>query len=157
MATWQYDLLLIPRLKLLKQYGSIPLQMRAEDYEQQEWWIDVSVPDDLEIRLSDICKPLSSWSDSARSWGAEDGNRIDVCYSDGHLREMSVRIDLRQRIAPFLQQILELASSLDCVFCSYGGEVFEPDREVAVRNIARSPAFRFVVDPQQFLDGMTAE
>ena len=70
MAVWQADFDITPPI------GGLPL-----DYAE---------------RLACLLPAGRSWSPQLETWGVEDGDRIDVCWSDDDCDvEMSARFDLR--------------------------------------------------------------
>lgn len=155
MATWQYDLFIIPRKKIeqLGCSGSISEEL----YDQTQWWKDSATPQDVASRIDEVLDKGSSWSNSLLTWGVEDGNRIDLLLEENLVSELQVRLDLRNLSEDFLQQVVDLADSLGGVFCSDDWTLLQPDIQSLARAMVDSNAARFVADPLGFLENLAGE
>ncbi len=150
MATWQYEFIVVPREPIRQAFGEVPKEIEPEAFDSRNWWTDMHAPSENE--LSELLARGSSWSDSMRTWGATDGDRIDLYFDEDELHEILVRIDLRNVSRTFMHGVLELANRYDCVFRTEDGTLLRPEFGVLLQDIAKSSAFRFVSNPTKFLE-----
>ena len=127
MATWQFELLFMP----------------------------TSVVDISEVKrdISSFIPQALGWSDVILIWGEIDGHRIELC-DDGLSPELLVRIDLRNAPSDFIREILSFARHWRYEIKTEEGQVVPLTMEGIAGAIERSDAFRFVFNPQQFLDSL---
>ena len=130
MATWQYDITMIPS-------RSIDLETFKKE-------------------VSCIVPPTSSWSDSILIWGEIDGDRIDM-FVDAETHEISVRFDMRQPNADFFRNILSLAVKYGCEIRNDKDEVLMTTSDEVASDMMDSDAFRFVANPHEFISGVKTE
>jgi hypothetical protein len=154
MATWQFDMDLLPRKQLLALFGEVPSILKEDMLDAATTWGDQLLPPDCANRISKLLPEGQSWSPAIRMWGEEDGNRISLFHDEaGHPNAISVRIDVRDPNKQFFEGIVEFANSLDAVFLVMEDfQIFEPGVEALVRLINQSSAGRFVKDPHEFLE-----
>jgi hypothetical protein len=153
MATWQFDLYLIPRQKLLSLFGEVPSTLDDEAFESVRWCKDAPLPANYEEVLSSFLPEGVSWCDEARMWGEEDGNRIELFDVSGDT-EISVRVDARTRNEQVLNGIIKFARFIDAVLLTEEDKVIEPDVNVVIRELEESNASRFVRDPYGFFESI---
>lgn len=156
MATWQFDLHLVPRPYAIREFDRAATQIRQDQFHDVDWWAKSNVDADELRRLFSFLLPnTSSWSAQIEKWGTEDGDRIDLVLSEGGIADVFIRVDVRQLSKSFISGIAELAKSFDCVLLSADLEFLEPDEETINSSIENSRAAQFVADPERFLRGKT--
>ena len=138
MATWQFDLEMVPQ-----GLAAIPID---------EPWADVEPPPDWEALVANVLPAATSWDPvHLRTWGTDDGHRLDVWVDDGRLRSILVRIDARQRDCDSIcSRIAHLAHSLRALFRTSTGLIVEPSLTALADALEGSAAKRFVRDPELF-------
>lgn len=127
MAIWQYELLLVPTKAL-----------------------DIGV---IKSGLSSLLPLAVGWSDTLQMWGEVDGNRIEL-YDDGTPPELLVRFDLQKPSPHFLLSVLEFARCWNYEITGTEGNPIPLTTEGLVTAIMHSPSFRFVSNPQGFLESL---
>jgi len=150
MAIWQFDLLVIPR-KQIQQYGCAE-KLDAGCYDQHEWWDNFVSVKDVVDRIDIVLKRKESWSKDILMWGAEDSNRIDLCVTENVVSELLIRLDLRDISRSFLDEIVNLARDLSCVFCTDDWKIIDTDVELVIESLATSDAAHYVAGPEGFLE-----
>jgi hypothetical protein len=152
MAIWQYDLIAIPRSAIQEAFGAIPVQISQEVLDSRNWWgdVDISRIEEFESLLPNA----PSWTSAIRIWGTNDGNSIELHYSEGRLYEVKCRIDLRDVASAFIENTVRAASRTNCLLINDEGIVLVPHVEAVVKDISRSNAFSFVADPITFLNNL---
>ena len=150
MATWQFDLHLIPKERLITLVGAYPLRIPRELLDETKWWDGKVAPDRLDADLASFLRKTKSWHPQLAVWGEEDGNRIDVLYENNDVFEIFVRIDLRQRDRGFVIALVRLATKHEGVFVTSTMRVLEPTVNNLIKAMKESDAYRFVNDPKAF-------
>jgi hypothetical protein len=141
MATWQFDLELIPRRHVLEVVDTV------------DWWSGATLPGDYENRISAFLPWHLPWDPEWQVFGEEDGDRIDVVFENGHVQHVRARLDARKLDLELLRRVAEFATDCECVFVTRQGRVVEPQVDALLGELQRSPASTFVRDPQAFLEG----
>jgi len=154
MAVWQFDLLVIPQ-KQIQQFGCAE-KFDADCYDQHEWWDDSVSLQDIIDRIDIVLKRGKSWSKDILKWGGEDSNRIDLSVMGNVVSELLVRLDLRDISQSFLNEIVNLARDLHCVFCTDDWKLIEADLELVIELLTASDAARYVAAPGEFLGKLRA-
>lgn len=152
MALWQFDVLLVPRSKLNNEFGRIPEYLTEEVLDSVDWWDNHSLTEDDERLIASFAFPRPTWDQSIKSWGEEDGNRIDIYREGGQIAEVFARLDARANDPVFLSGLVSLANHWGCVLIPEGLQVLPPlesELKIALEN---SRARRFVVDPAQYFN-----
>lgn len=147
MATWQADFYVAPR----RAVAEFPM-LTGDIARETEWWFGTDLPPDYRQRIASLLAPAKSWSPDLETWGAEDGNRVDVWHDQGRVSTVLVRVDARARDVRCLRGIAGLTRQLGCVLVRADGYVAEPTPAALGEALAGSRAFRFVADPMAFLD-----
>lgn len=150
MATWQFDLHLIPRAKLIELYGEVPADLDRDTLDRHEWWTGESVAYDE--ALNAFLNESTSWSEHFRNWGDEDGNCVCVILEDNEVAEIYARVDVRSLDRAFLENLSEFSRKRVCLFLTEDGKLIEPNVDLLLSEIAQSNALAFVSDPVGFLE-----
>lgn len=151
MAIWQLDLQIAPRLCALDRMKR-RVASEIANAQVEAWWTQVTPDVGSEQRLASILPWHASWTDDWKVFGEEDGNRIDVMLSGGHMEQVRVRIDVRDVDFELLERLVDFAADYDCIFVNGSGHVIEPTVENVCIEIEASPAANFVEDPTRFLE-----
>ena len=157
MATWQFDLHMVPRRKLAAGGVRPPAHISAETFDTTEWWQGETLPADYDALIASFLPPRSSWHVDLRSWGEEDGNRIDVYFENGCVVEVLVRVDARVLDQAFLSHLAELANRCSCLLVTSEMEVLPPLTGELAAAVQDSAARKFVIDPEDFFRSRGAE
>jgi hypothetical protein len=150
MATWQFNLRVIPRTDLERHIGTTPVRVGFEDLDN----LNAAFPVSLEWisgRIGDLLPPTQSWSPDLVQFGAEEGTRADVWVDHDRIDSILVRIDARELNSAFLIRLADLGREGDFIFVSETGEVLPPNARRFFNALAKSNAARFVDDPEGFL------
>lgn len=152
MATWQFDLHLLPAVVISDLYRGIPLAIPRADFDSRKWWPGTAAPTNLGAELNKLLPPLTSWNSSLEQWGDEDGNRIDVLWDNRSIVDIFIRIDSISHV--FLVGLLEVTRTHDWLLRTQDGRVLRPFMSKLLSAIPRSDAFRFVEDPRAFFEAL---
>jgi hypothetical protein len=155
MATWQAAFRLVPNDSSKKLEGNVFGDSAAQDdFEVSESWISFNRPADLLTAIKKILPYCKSWSEDLLIHGFADGDRIEVFLNNGVIDDVSVRIDMRNISRKFLIDIVSLAKKFQLHFLNSEGIIFLPSLVNIEYALRISPAFRFVHDPERFLDNV---
>jgi hypothetical protein len=156
MATWQFDLHLLPRSKIIERYSKIPAQLSDEEFTTMDWWSGVALPADYESILGSFLPKYISWNKNASTWGSEDSDLIEIFFENNALVEIWVRIDARKLNISILERVSHFAKLCDCIlFLGESRKLIEPDPLSLNYDIKRSDAYKFVMNPRGFLDELS--
>ena len=121
MATWQYDIHLIPRNRLVKLYFAIPEFIDCEKFSEVDWWLDCDLPESYRAIL-DACLPrYKHWHCGTLAWGDDDGNVVAVMTNNEKIEEVFIRVDVRDLDPSFLECVCKLALASDCLILTMEG------------------------------------
>ena len=156
MAIWQCDFYIRPR-RALEIEGSLPITFSGTlEAELETLWGKNYFLGTLPNALSQLLPERRSWSEDIRTWGDEDGDRVDLSGTDGKLEEWFVRFDLRHPSFSFLHSIIDLAQRYNGVFVSSRNYVIPPSYTNLLDHIRRSDSFRFVENPEKFFEELAS-
>ena len=147
VAVWQCDFALVPASELARARSDAP----AGDLLAIDWWAEVQPADGFESRIEAFLSEGESWSPDLRTWGVEDGTRIDVWRDGGRIDSIRVRIDARQIDLQSLREIVALALYIDAAFLRHDGLFVPATNEALTSAVDTSAAARFVDDPDAFI------
>lgn len=128
MAAWQFDIDLVPTRDL-----------------------DIDV---VKREISSLLPKATTWSDAILIWGDIDGTSIQLC-DDGTPPELLVRCDMRIHLSQFLCDLVAFAKRMRYQFTNADGKVIPSTVSDIGFVIANSEAFRFVSNPEKFLESLT--
>lgn len=115
MAIWQYDLLFRPRHS-----DTFPNSM-----------FDQMLP--FLAGLSE----LIPWMSAMRSWGNEEGHRVDCVFEVDGSFELTARVDVRATDDGFIERVCRIADALDSDLLDIDGR-FVPGDCAEIRAVAAS-------------------
>jgi len=127
--------------------------MDQDWFESVSWWKNVSV-EDLSTYFTKILPEYHTpWAKNTRSWGTDDGNRIELIVEDGKAVDVSIRIDLRDIDLNLLYSLARFAASRDFLFYVLESSRFvEPNLESLLEEIKKSRKILFLESPEKFFD-----
>jgi hypothetical protein len=142
MATWQFDIWLA---ELIGKIGNSYAQEEAN-------LLNLRLLPDSIVQLIGDLPSEKSWNADLEIRGTMEGDRIDIIYENGSVAEISVRIDVREIDLNFLVRIVQFAKFYRLLLVNATTrEVIESDIEMLIGTIERSPAFKFVSNPHDFI------
>lgn len=151
MATWQCDFHLVPRRELHEAGRPAPEAIAATRARDTRWWRRCEPPPDLLALAAAAAPAAPTWSERLRTFGREDGHRIDVWAEGARTASVLVRFDLRQPDRRFLDAVVTLARRADACLVRADGLVVPADAAALGAALATSAAARFVADPEAYL------
>jgi len=154
MATWQYDMHLIPKRALVERFGVLPSHLPRKEWESSEWWLLHPPPDEFESLIAKRLAPAEPWATDVSIWGPVDETCVHAVFEVQGLVELMVRVDLRTADSSLLTWVCSIAKRLKSVFRTAEGELLLPTKAVLADRMLRSPAARFLRDPHALLSGM---
>ena len=158
MATWQFDMYLLPRAKLMERFGGMPEYLGPDLFNSIGWGEGHQTRSNLAQFINPFVSPCPSWSVDIQMWGDEDGNRIDVVYEGEALKEIFIRVDAREQSNTFLKGIVELAHFCDALFwIMEKDKIIEPNVDTLTFELKRSDAYRYVQNPVEFLKSIARD
>jgi hypothetical protein len=146
VAAWQCDFVLVPAIApATASAATAPIDLVAAD-----WWAAAQPPADFESHITNFLPERTSWSPDLRTWGAEDGTRIDVWREGRRVDSIRIRVDTREVSAETVRHLTALAAHCDAAFLRHDGLFVPNSAEALTSAIGTSAAARFVEDADTF-------
>lgn len=106
---------------------------------------------DLTGHLSILLPESQSWNSSLRIWGNEKSDDVQVWFEGSAVEFVQFRLDVSNLSFRFVGGICELARQFGCLLAARDGAIIQPRVEPVVKAVLRSPAMKFVQDPDAYL------
>ena|SRR5580765_1042927 len=145
MAVWQVEFAIVPRRAL----GAQP-RVALPQVMDTDWWSTERFPAAYSQQLAAIASPGSSGTAELQTWGAEDGNRVEVWFENGKATRMTARVDVRRLDTRFSAMLLQFARVAGAVLVRRDGLVVEPVVGGFGAALRSSEAWRYATDPAAF-------
>jgi hypothetical protein len=145
MAAWQVEFAIVPRRALAKT-PRVPLAHIID----ADWWGNERLPSGYAQQLAAIAPPGQSEKSEVQTWGAADGNRIDVQSEGGSATRMIARVDVRRLDSRFSAMLLQFAKIANAVLVRRDGLVVEPIVGAFGVALRTSEAWQYASDPASF-------
>lgn len=150
MATWQFDLLLVPA-SAWETRRITPASALSDG--TAEMWAKHD-PDSMLSSLHILGPSVPCWSSSTTCWGAEEGTCLQLSLDGTLIDEVKMRIDMREPDVALLTTVLRLALDMNLVLITEDGDVLPPDLGEVLAAGERSSAGSFVRDPRAYLTAL---
>ncbi len=151
MATWQFDVFFSPALGALSNRN---LLTRGDPVDILEQMRDVTTEDLPDSSISNLVEDMrieKSWNSDLEICGNMDGDRIDISRQAKIVSAIASRIDIREIDPQFMMQLVAFAEYNQLLLIdSSTGNVIGTNVSKSVEAIMKSPAARFVGDPNKF-------
>ena len=152
MATWQFTIEFIPRDWAKDNMSNVQELYDSDGYSTEVAWKKDQPVTDFVAILSEVLPVSESWHKDLLTWGDVKSHDIQVWYENQMVKNITLRLDLKQNFNNLLINIVKAAIKLNCMF-------FIPEKESIVEpNVFRlknaalsSQAANFVKDPIEFL------
>ena len=147
MAAWQVVFHVVPR-------GSVPpppKRLAPAELDATDWWAGAAFPADYARRLAAMAPLVRSSSADLQTWGAADGNRIDVVSVGGRVSRVMVRVDVRRLDSKFGAALIDLMRVADAALVRNDGLVLERTIAAYSGALRGSNAWKYASDPIAFL------
>ena len=122
MAPWQVIFYLVPHRAM----ATAPRVLDAGIVATTDWWGAGAGARELRDRLGVLVGPPTRTTPALESWGAADGNGVDVHLSAGRIARVVAHVDVRKLDPKFGAALLGLARSMQSVLVRADGWVAEP-------------------------------
>lgn len=153
MATWQYEIYLLPSWSTDEQWDDRAIIM-SDEFDATPLWKRYDRKEELLDSLSQILPAATSWTPEIAIWGSHDGDRIEVGGHGDALDEIIVRFDARNISNKFIRSIVDVAVAFGLVIMTDDMQIHNPDYQGLSNLLKTSEASRFVKDPAAFLKSL---
>lgn len=158
MATWQYDLYVIPRARAVELFETVPEHMDRELVDRIDWWQGHHLPDNYKSIINTLLPARESWNENSEAWGEEDGDSLEVIGENEDTAEVFVRINTAEISNAFIEGLINLAQYCRCLLLLMENmKLIEPDLELLLVEIKRSKAMQYVKSPSMFFQNLERE
>lgn len=187
MATYQFQLHVIPRKGIIEKFGYIPDQLEI-NYEQrqlryqlkrealldesdqfedaltQNWWGSTDLqPIEITHRIDKLVGGCRDGDDTCIFWKRYKFGEVDndasmgINPETGKIEAFQFRADLREDDLKFLKAMIALAHTYDWVLMDYKGSLAAPTMPAVAKLVKESYAYKFLLDPLGFLGELKPE
>jgi len=87
--------------------------MDLELFESTDWWKSISKQELETFFDKSLCRYDTPWAKDTKSWGSDDGDRIELTVEDETVQDVVIRIDLRNLNLELRSPLVLLAQSED--------------------------------------------
>ena len=145
MAVWHVEFAIVPRRTL----AAIP-RVAVAQVMDTDWWSTDRFPAAYSKQLAAIASPGSLSTAELQTWGAEDGNRVEVWSENGKPVRMCARVDVRRLDTRFSALLLQFVRAAGAVLVRRDGLVVEPLVGAFGAALRSSEAWRYANDPAAY-------
>lgn len=147
MALWQVELIIVPKEKLNN-------NTNIEDTDISALWNGYEIKKDSIDEIEKVLKRTKSWSEDIVQLGEMSETVIELFYSEDMIEEVTCRLDLRSIDTRILDSILNFIN-INNLSIIVGKKVYvDTKRESFIEAIKESDAYKFIKNPQNFLEEM---
>lgn len=151
MASWQFDIDLLPRPKVLELYSVLPKNIETKVYENTEWCDGFRLPDNFREILDNFLPRNKAWLSDTLEWGTEEGHRVSIGVGADEVRWVSIRIDVRDLNMSLINYLVDFARRSDCLMLLTGNmKIISPSQSHLLAEIEASRAAKFVSNPKEY-------
>jgi hypothetical protein len=152
MAVWQWTLYMIPRSDVVSLFQTVPEVM------DEEWFYDIKRYQNCDPTIYEAAFNLilprgyyAGASPVVKCWGTNNDNEIDMCFEDGNLTDMGVRVNASQVNMSFITSIVDFAFENNLLFWMLENNIFiEPVLDAFLERFRQSGAMLFAQNPEVF-------
>ena len=155
MATWQFSIILIPKLWAEENKFDSSFLYSEEGYDTEIAWEKHQPAPIFKNILSNILPTSKSWNKDLLCWGNEEEHDIQVWYVNNTIDGIHVRLDLNQKLNSIITKLIKTAKELDCVLFLPELKINTEANEFELKKVLQSSqAAKFVKDPYGFLSDL---
>lgn len=143
MAPWQVIFHVVPHRAM----ATAPRVLDAGIVATTNWWGAGPGLRELRDRLATLVGPPTRATPAVESWGAADGNGVDVHLLEGGIARVIARVDVRKLDPRFGAALLGLARSMQSVLVRADGWVAEPTVGGYSTALRGDPAWKHANEP----------
>ena len=141
MALWQFQINIIP-------YGHKYSKIVSDDLVS---WKNIHIPKNIDSLILNVLPLGNSWSENIKIYGNNDSTCIELLYENGHIEEISCRLDLRCLSKAMLTGILNFTKSINGAFL-IEDRIVDPEINSVLPYIKNSNAAKFCLNPSEFFE-----
>ena len=143
MAPWQVIFHVVPHRAM----ATAPRVLDAGIVAATDWWGAGPGTRELRDRLKVLVGAPTRTTPTVESWGAADGNGVDVHLSEGRIARVIAHVDVRKLDPKFGAALLGLARSMQSVLVRADGWVAEPTVGGYSAALRGDPAWKHANEP----------
>lgn len=147
MALWQTEFMMVPKDKLYS-------NSNIETVDISSLWSGYNIKQDSIDEVEKVLKRTKSWSEDIVQLGDISGTVIEIFYAEDMIDEVTCRLDLRNINTKIIDSILNFISANNIAIIAGNKVYLVPNRESILEIMKKSDAYRFIENPQKFLEGI---
>lgn len=145
MALWQTGFMMVPKDKLYS-------NSNIETVDISSLWSGYNIKQDSIDEVEKALKRTKSWSEDILQLGDISGTVIEIFYAEDMIDEVTCRLDLRNINTKIIDSILNFISANNIAIIAGNKLYLAPNRESILEIVKKSDAYRFIENPQKFLE-----
>lgn len=155
MAAWQFKVCLIPQSCFNTNEIDVSRFYDADgNYDTSFAWKNRPV-NDVKDEIIKYYALSKSWHEDLVSFGDEEKTDCQAWYEESALENIQFRIDMRGNFVLDIEQIIDIAQKLSCVFFIPEQKcITEPNVFKVISHIKKSNAYLFAKDIEQWFNSI---
>lgn len=145
MALWQLEIMMVPREK-------VRIDTDIDNIDISNLWMGYKIKSESIDELENTLKRTKSWSEDIIQLGELSANVIEIFYSQKNIEDITCRLDLRSIDVKILDVMLRFVDVNNLAIIVEKKVYLEPSRETLLEIIRESNAYKFIKNPQGFLE-----
>lgn len=145
MALWQLEFIIVPKDKL-------SYKNNTEEIDILNLWNGYKIKENSIDEIEKALKRSKSWSEDIVQLGDISETVIELLYDNGMIDEINCRLDLRNINIRIVDTILSFISINNLAIIVDKKIYVDPNRELILEIIKESDAYRFIKNPEKFLE-----
>ncbi len=109
MAIWQQSFWALPKKKLIDIYGVVPNEIPEDDFNNLRWFDDFNI--NKLIESIHYLPSSEHWNKKILFFGSYDSDSISITFENSEVRDIYLRIDIRNDDMFMLDNILNTLSN----------------------------------------------
>ena len=152
MAAWQFKVSLVPKNWVVKTDYDTSLFIGEYGYDTSIAWVNNQPKNDIQEIIKKYLPKAESWCEGISCWGDNKTTDIQVCFENGLIEDITIRIDLNEELTDMIKKSVLLAEDLNCIFyLPEADEIIERNEYILTTFANNSNAAKFVKKPEEFL------
>ena len=151
MAIWQFSFNMIPKGNLGGLGDDLPLSLDKKIVDELIDWHGYNIKKESVVKLSRKLPQAKSWSDDIKQFGALDKTCVEFFYEDNHLRDVLIRLDLRDISKSLVDLIIDFIVENNSLIVTSDGTLIRASFYELAEQIKCSQAYSFLENPEMFL------
>jgi len=150
MALWQVAFILLPK-------GNLENNKSLAKIDTKTLWEGYTIDKNSIADLEKVLRRTKSWSEDIIQLGRIDSNVIEIFYEGTEIGEVNCRLDLKDLSNIIFETIIRFIRTNDLSIIANEKIYYTPEKKSILEIIKQSDAYKFVKDPDKFIDEIRSQ